>query len=102
VVLGAARASVFEEIVAGLGRLLRANSRIECVALTLLFSKGMVDKRRGRDSFEESLERALDKGVSLPAADRLAAMTTRNGEDQLGVVVRSPQPSPEPAFHRLP
>jgi len=62
----------------------------------------MVDKRRGRDSFEESLERTLDKGVSLPAADRLVAITIRNGEDRLGVVVRAPEPSPEPAFHRLP
>jgi len=54
----------------------------------------MVDKRRGRDSFEESLERTLDKGVWLPAADRLAAMTTRNGEDRLDIVVRaSHQPS---------
>jgi hypothetical protein len=52
----------------------------------------LVDKRRGRDSFEESLERALNKGVSLPAADRLAAMTTGNGEDRLDVVVKASQP----------
>ena len=62
----------------------------------------MVDKRRGRDSFEESLERALNKGVSLPAADRLAAMTTRNGEDRLDVVVKASQPFSDLAFDRLP
>jgi hypothetical protein len=72
------------------------------VALTLLILKHMVDKRRGRDSFEESLERALNKGVSLPAADRLAAMTTRNGEDRLDVVVRASQPFSDLAFDRLP
>jgi hypothetical protein len=55
----------------------------------------MVDRRRGRDSFEESFERALDKGVSLPAADRLAAMTTRNGADRLGFVVTAAHGSSE-------
>src|SRR5207245_831244 len=66
-------------------------SGTEWVALTLLPSARMVDRRRGRDSFEESLERSLDKGVSLPAPDRLVAMTTRNGGARLGIVVSMPQ-----------
>ena len=66
-------------------------SGTEWVALTLLPSACMVDRRRGRDSFEESLERSLDKGVSLPASDRLVAMTTRDGGARLGIVVSMPQ-----------
>jgi len=67
----------------------------------------MVDRRRGWDSFEESLERSLDKGVSLPAPDRLAAMTTRDGGARLGIVglpsVRStPYPGPAARSARNP
>src|SRR5437899_10374174 len=69
-------------------------SGTEWVALTLLPSACMVDRRRGRDSFEESLERSLDKGVSLPASDRLVAMTTRDGGTRLGIVVSMPQQPP--------
>src|SRR5438067_285082 len=70
------------------------------VALTLLPSACMVDRRRGRDSFEESLERSLDKGVSLPASDRLVAMTTRDGGARLGIVVSMRQHSPKCEYWR--
>lgn len=36
----------------------------------------MVDKRRGSKSFEDAMERTLDKGVTLPASDRLRAIST--------------------------
>jgi len=77
-------------------------SGTEWVALTLLPSACMVDRRRGRDSFEESLERSLDKGVSLPASDRLVAMTTRDGGARLGIVVSMPQQPPERTIDLLP
>src|SRR2546426_236198 len=77
-------------------------SGTEWVALTLLPSACMVDRRRGRDSFEESLERSLDKGVSLPASDRLVAMTTRDGGTRLGIVVSMPQQPPERTIDLLP
>src|SRR3989442_4309645 len=77
-------------------------SGTEWVALTLLPSARMVDRRRGRDSFEESLERSLDKGVSLPAPDRLVAMTTRNGGTRLGIVVSMPQRPSQRTIDPLP
>jgi len=68
----------------------------------LLPSACMVDRRRGRDSFEESLERSLDKGVSLPASDRRVAMTTRDGGAHLGIVVSMPQQPSERTIDLLP
>jgi len=47
----------------------------------------MVQRVRGRDSFSDALERALDMGVALPAAARLTPMTTREGDVRVEIVV---------------
>src|SRR5262249_13727028 len=96
------RGSAFVKIFTELAPARRTNQGLNGVALTLLLFARMVDRRRGRDSFEESLERSLDKGVSLPAPDRLVAMTTRDGEARLGIVVRKTQPLFERTIDPLP
>lgn len=39
----------------------------------------MVDRQPGDKSFDDALERALDKGAMLPASERLRPLTTRSG-----------------------
>ncbi len=47
----------------------------------------MIQRVRAHDSFSDALERALDMGVTLPPAARLAPMTTRDGDVRVEIVV---------------
>lgn len=42
----------------------------------------MIAKHPGEKSFDDALERALDKGAMLPVPDRVKAITTQPGPNQ--------------------
>jgi hypothetical protein len=62
-------------------------------ASTLQQNLGVVNKQRGSKSFEDAMERTLDKGVTLRASDRLHAIST-HGARRARLVVTISESSP--------